>query len=64
MPNGRNPDLKVWYEFSERIGWKIGDIELHYNDIMLDLSEPQGHLPIIGGSIWKEYRQSYSVADQ
>lgn len=56
VPNGRTPDPKVWQEFSERIGWKFGDIELHYNDVTFDLSEPQGHLPIIGGSIWKEFR--------
>ena len=56
VPNGRTPAPKVWQEFSERIGWKFGDIELHYNDVTFDLSEPQGHLPIIGGSIWKEFR--------
>jgi hypothetical protein len=56
IPNGRTPDPKVWQEFSECIGWKFGDIELHYNDLTFDLSKPQGHLPIIGGSIWKEFR--------
>lgn len=42
-------EKKNWACFGDRIGWKVNDNWLHYNDLTFDLSAPKGHLPIIYG---------------
>ncbi|MFP4135285.1 MAG: GUN4 domain-containing protein [Halothece sp.] len=42
----REHDFAIADEFGNKVGWKEGESWLRYEDIIFDLSAPEGHLPL------------------
>lgn len=44
----RNYDSKIWQNFADRVGWRVNNKWLFYNDLTFDLTANFGHLPCGG----------------
>lgn len=44
---------KVWCRVADRLGWRVNQEWLYYDDIQFTHEAPVGHLPIIGLGQWK-----------
>jgi GUN4-like len=42
----RKYNIKIWEAFSERVGWRMNNIWLSYNQITFSINAPVAHLPI------------------
>jgi hypothetical protein len=40
-------DYQTWYRFCDRVGWRVGDSWIPYNDFAFNLDAPKGHLPFL-----------------
>ncbi|MGK7874891.1 MAG: GUN4 domain-containing protein [Xenococcaceae cyanobacterium] len=43
----REYDKKIWYTFSERVGWRKGENWVKYSDLTFNLKAMVGHLPLV-----------------
>ncbi|MGM3307603.1 GUN4 domain-containing protein [Anabaena sp. WFMT] len=45
----RNYEPKIWTAFEDKVGWRKEGKHLLYEDMILDKTAPEGHLPKVGG---------------
>jgi len=43
--NGDYPGDNIWYEFGDKVGWRVNGSWIYYKDVTFSNSAPQGHLP-------------------
>ncbi|WP_333433345.1 GUN4 domain-containing protein [Microcoleus sp. MON2_D5] len=46
----REYDSEIWQAFGDRVGWRVNNEWLYYDDLKFNTQAPQGHLP--GGKGW------------
>jgi hypothetical protein len=46
----REYNERVWNAFGDRVGWRVNNSWIDYEDVTFDLKAPQGHLPHMGGN--------------
>ncbi len=44
--DGEYPGDKIWREFGDRVGWRVKNSWINYNDVTFNTSAPKGHLPV------------------
>ncbi|ELS48345.1 GUN4-like family protein [Microcystis aeruginosa FACHB-905 = DIANCHI905] len=52
----RQYNRRVWDAFGDRVGWRVNNSWIFYNDVTFDLKAPLGHLPgqrILLGGPWR-----------
>ncbi len=47
----REYNSKIWHEFCDRVGWRVNNEWLYYNDLKFNTLAPEGHLPL-GVGLW------------
>ncbi|MGJ3245045.1 MAG: GUN4 domain-containing protein [Elainellaceae cyanobacterium] len=47
--DGTYPGDNIWYEFSDRVGWRVKNSWIAYWDVTFNTSAPRGHLPYCEG---------------
>ena len=54
LGGSREYDEKIWEAFGDRVGWRVNNIWLYYNDLKFYTLAPGGHLPVawFGGEVW------------
>jgi serine/threonine-protein kinase len=43
----RSYDRKIWENFGDQVGWRVGGSWLYYNNLKFNQTAPEGHLPLI-----------------
>ena len=44
----REYDRKIWHSFGKRVGWRVKDKWLDYNELTFNINAPVGHLSVCG----------------
>ncbi|WP_445175916.1 GUN4 domain-containing protein [Microcoleus sp.] len=62
LGGSREFDRKIWEAFGDRVGWRVNNTWLYYNDLKFYTLAPGGHLPagglsgvslsVVGGVLW------------
>ena len=55
-PTDGSYDLEAWGRFGDRVGWRNQDGEW-VNELIFDLSAPEGHLPLYPPALWAFMRR-------